>query len=257
MGGDAGLGEAIRSAGGVSELARRIGNSQPSMSNWSRVPADRVVAVEEATGVARAVLRPDLYADTTDTIDDTTAARAREYALLAALLVRPPDAALLKKLARIEADGTPLGLAHQALAGAADEKDAAAVAREYFDLFIGVGRGELLPYGSYYLTGFLHERPLARLRADLAMLGIERAEGQCEPDDHAGILCEIMAGLATGEFAAPVERQRYFFDRHLAPWMARFFADLEGAKAAEFYRPVGAIGRLFIEIETAAFALPE
>jgi TorA maturation chaperone TorD len=66
-----------------------------------------------------------------------------------------------------------------------------------------------------------------------------------------------MAGLVAGEFAAPVERQRHFFDRHLAPWMARLFADLETAKAAEFYRPVGAIGRLFIEIETAAFALSE
>jgi TorA maturation chaperone TorD len=256
MGGDAGLGAAIRAVGGVTELARRIGISQPSVSNWSRVPADRVVTVEAATGVARAVLRPDLYT-ATDTVDDTTVARAQEYALLATLLARPPDTALLKKLARLESDGTALGLAHQALAAAAARKNAAAVAREYFDLFIGVGRGELLPYGSYYLTGFLHERPLARLRADLAMLGIERVEGQCEPEDHAAILCEIMAGFVAGEFAAPVERQRYFFDRHLAPWIARFFADLEGAKAADFYRPVGAIGRLFIEIETAAFALSE
>lgn len=256
MGGDAGLGEAIRAAGGATELGRRIGISQPSVSNWSRVPADRVVAVEAATGVARAVLRPDLYADTPDTIDDTALARSQEYALLAALLARPPDAALLKRLARLESDGTPLGLAHKALAGAAAEKDAAAVAREYFDLVIGVGRGELLPYGSYYLTGFLHERPLARLRMDLVDLGIERAEGQCEPEDHAAIVCEIMAGLVAGEFAAPAERQRDFFGRHLAPWMARFFADLETAKAADFYRPVGTIGRLFIEIEAEAFALP-
>jgi TorA maturation chaperone TorD len=256
MGGDSGLGEALRAAGGVSELARRIGISQPSVSNWSRVPADRVVAVEAATGVARAVLRPDLYGDAPDAFDDTGVARAQEYALLAALLARPPDAALLKRLARIEGGGTPLGLAHKALAGAAAEKDAAAVAREYFDLFIGVGRGELLPYGSYYLTGFLHERPLARLRAALADLGIERIEGQCQPEDHVAILCEIMAGLAAGEFAALVERQRHFFDRHLAPWMARFFADLEAAERADFYHPVGAIGRLFIEIEAAAFVLP-
>ena len=106
MGGDAGLGEAIRAAGGVTELARRIGISQPSVSNWSRVPADRVVAVEAATGVARAVLRPDLYAGTTDAVDDTAVARAQEYALLAALLARPPDAALLKRLAKLESDGT-------------------------------------------------------------------------------------------------------------------------------------------------------
>ena len=188
--------------------------------------------------------------------DDIAIPRAREYELLAALLARPPDAALLKRLASIEGDGTPLGLAHKALAAAAAEEKAAGVAREFFELFIGVGRGELLPYGSYYLTGFLHERPLARLRAELVALGIERVEGQCEPEDHAAVLCEIMAGLVTGQFAAPVERQRYFFDRHLAPWMPRFFADLEAAKAADFYRPVGAIGRLFIDLETEAFALP-
>ena len=187
--------------------------------------------------------------------DDIAIPRAREYALLAALLARPPDAALLTRLASIEGDGTPLGLAHKALAAAAAEQEAAAVAREYFELFIGVGRGELLPYGSYYLTGFLHERPLARLRAELVALGIERVEGQCEPEDHAAILCEVMAGLIAGEFAVPVGRQRYFFDRHLASWMAQFYGDLEAAKAADFYRPVGAIGRLFIEIETQAFAL--
>jgi TorA maturation chaperone TorD len=216
--------------GPATEPASAVGISQP-VSNWPRGLVDRV-------------------------IDDTAVARAQEYALLAALLAHPPDAAVLERLARIEGDGTPLGLAHKALAGAAAEKDAVAVAREYFELFIGVGRGELLPYGSYYLTGFLHERPLARLRADLVDLSVERVEGECEPEDHAAILCEIMAGLIAGEFAAPVERQRYFFHRHLAPWMARFFADLGSAKAADFYRPVGAIGRLVIEIETEAFALP-
>jgi len=189
-------------------------------------------------------------------VDDIAVARAQEYALLAALLARPPDAAMLKRLASIEGDETPLGFAHQVLAKAAAVTDAAAAAHEYFELFIGVGRGELLPYGSYYQTGFLHERPLARLRADLAELAVERVDGLCEPEDHAGILCEIMAGLIAGEFAVPVERQQYFFDRHLAPWIRRFFADLEAAKAADFYRPVGVIGRVFIEIETQAFTLP-
>jgi TorA maturation chaperone TorD len=224
-----------------------------SAAGGAIAPGVAVNSAAAATGVA---WRAHLYANTTDAVDDTAIARLREYALLAALLGRPPDEALLKRLARLESDGTPLGLAHKALAEAAAEKDTTAVAREYFDLFIGVGRGELLPYGSYYLTGFLHERPLARLRADLADLGIERVEGQCEPEDHAAILCEVMAGLIAGEFAAPVGRQRYFFDRHLAPWMAQFYGDLEAAKAADFYRRVGAIGRLFIEIETEAFALP-
>lgn len=253
--GDAGLDEAIRAAGGVSELARRIGITQPSVSNWSRVPSDRVVAVETATGVPRAVLRPDLYASGGNLPDDTDIARAHEYALLATLLTREPDATLLKRLARLKNDGSPLGTAHARLAEAAATTDAARIEHEYFDLFIGVGRGELLPYASYYLTGFLHERPLARLRVDLDAFGIERVEGRAEPEDHAALLCEIMAGLIAGEFVAPVERQRHFFDRHLSPWLARFFSDLEMAKAANFYRPVGTIGRLFIDIETRAFAL--
>src|SRR5947209_17297688 len=83
-----------------------------------------------------------------------------------------------------------------------------------FDLFVGLGRGELLPYASYYLTGFLNERPLSRLRSDLAILGIARAENNSEPEDHAAILCEIMSGFAGGRFAASAEEQRAFFERH-------------------------------------------
>src|SRR5262249_50682037 len=157
--------------------------SQPSVSNWSHVPAERVLAVEAATGIDRATLRPDLFerpAPVAD-VDEVDAARSREYALLSALLVRAPDRVLLQRLAGLRGRASPLGLAHAALAEAADTADPHGVEREYFDLFIGLGRGELLPYGSYYLTGFLHERPLARLRQSLARLGIERAAGQAEP----------------------------------------------------------------------------
>jgi TorA maturation chaperone TorD len=253
---DQGLEEAIRAVGGITELARRIGIAQPSVSNWSRVPARRVVSVEAATGVARAILRPDLYGQHLGQLDEAEAARAQEYALLARLLTRAPDAALLKRIARLGGDATALGLAHAALARGADVASAEKIAREFFDLFVGIGRGELLPYASYYLTGFLNERPLARLREDLRALGIERVEQQHEPEDHAAILCEIMAGLIGGQFAATLDHQRRIFDRHLAPWIGRFFADLEAAEAADFYRPVGAIGRFFIEIEAEAFALP-
>ena len=152
-------------------------------------------------------------------------------------------------------DASPLGLAHAALAEAASRTTSERVEREYFDLFIGLGRGELLPYGSYYLTGFLHERPLARLRKDLDKLGIERAAGQAEPEDHAAILCEIMAGLVSGRFQTPPGADRELFEAHLAPWIGRFFADLEQAESADFYRGVGALGRLFVNIETDAFAL--
>jgi len=252
-----GLSEAIRAAGGVGELARHIGISQPSVSNWTRVPADRVVAVEAATGVDRAVLRPDLFAaKAADGLDDVEAARAQEYALIATLLNRAPDAQLLANLSELRGDATLLGMAHVALAEAASRMDTRRVEREYFDLFIGVGRGELLPYASYYLTGFLHERPLARLREDLGKIGIARAEGVVEPEDHAGILCEIMSGIASRRLPAPPDSDRLIFDKHMSPWIGRFFADLEQAAAADFYRHVGALGRVFMNIEAEAFELP-
>ncbi|HYM32773.1 MAG TPA: molecular chaperone TorD family protein, partial [Candidatus Cybelea sp.] len=253
--GDPGLEEAIRAAGGITELARRIGISQPSVSNWERIPAGRVLSVEAATGVARAVLRPDLYAEQRDQPDEIDVARAQEYALLAALLTSAPDTELLARIAGLRGDGTALGSAHAALAHAASQTPAAEIEREFFDLFIGVGRGELLPYASYYLTGFLHERPLVRVREDLHALGVERVEERHEPEDHAAILCEVMAGLASRQFPAPPASQQQFFERHLAPWIGRFFSDLTTAKAADFYRHVGAIGRHFVEAEKQAFAL--
>jgi TorA maturation chaperone TorD len=254
---DPGLREAIEAVGGVTELARRIGISQPSISNWTRVPAERVLSVEAVTGVSRAVLRPDLYADNeAEGPDSVDVARAQEYALLATLLLRAPDAALLKRVGGLRGDATPLGLAHVALAEAAGSGDVGKIEREFFNLFIGVGRGELLPYGSYYLTGFLHERPLARLREDLGTLGIERVDDLYEPEDHAGILCEIMSGVIGGQFAVPPGSDRRLFEAHLAPWLGRFFTDLENAESADFYRCVGAVGRLFVEIESEAFALP-
>jgi TorA maturation chaperone TorD len=216
----------IRASGGVREAARVFGASHSAA------------------------------ADGDVSVDDIDAARAQEYALLSALLMRAPSADVLENLSALRSDPTPLGLAHAALADAAGRTDADRLQREYFDLFIGLGRGELLPYGSYYLTGFLHERPLARLRADLARLGVERQDGNIEPEDHVATLCEIMAGLAGGRFDAPPGADREFFQKHMAAWIGRFFADLEKAQSADFYRRIGALGQVFINIETEAFALP-
>lgn len=255
---EGGLEDAIRAAGGIGALARRLGISQPSVSNWQRVPAERVAAVETLTGVPRASLRPDLYgmpdAAAAD-VDEIDRLRAHEYDLLAVLLGRAPAKDLLERLSELKGDATPLGLAHIALAELASDIDPDELSREFFDLFIGVGRGELLPYASYYLTGFLNERPLARVREDLNGLGIERAEGHHDPEDHLAILCEVMAGLAAGRFEVESGAERRFFERHLKPWAARFFADLETARHARFYRPVGTIGRIFMEIEAQAFAM--
>lgn len=253
---DEGLDRAIDVAGGVAQLARKIGISQPSVSNWIRVPAQRVVAVEAATGVPRAQLRPDLYnrpGSPDEPVDPVDAARAQEYALLATLLSAAPSKRLLNELSALSGDETPLGRAHTALAETAANSMAAKIEREYFDLFVGLGRGELLPYASYYLTGFLNERPLSRLRTDLAALGIERVESNSEPEDHAATLCEIMAGLAGGPLRASHEAQLAFFEKHMSPWMGRLFTDMEISDKAEFYRAVGTLGRLFIEIEARAF----
>jgi TorA maturation chaperone TorD len=258
---DAGLEQAIKAAGGVASLARAIGIAQPSVSAWSRIPADRVLAIESLTRVQRSVLRPDLYGPDQVTskseVDEIDQLRAAEYGLLSLLLGKAPNADTLKRVATLKGDGSDLGMAHVELAAAAASADDRVVSKEFFDLFIGLGRGELLPYASYYLTGFLHERPLARVREDLEVLGIERAGISREPEDHIAILLEVMSGLARGDFAADFGEQARFFDRHLKPWAARMFADLEISQAAHFYRAVGRAGRVFMELEAEAFALSE
>lgn len=190
-------------------------------------------------------------------IDEVDLLRAHEYHLLALLLGRTPTAELLARLAGLEGDASPLGQAHAALAQAAAASDPAALEREFFDLFIGIGRSELIPYASYYLTGFLHERPLVGVREDMAALGIERAEHVHDPEDHLAILCETMAGLASGRFDAGPAAGRQFFYRHLEPWAERFFRDLEQTASTPFYRSVGRVGRLFMETEAQAFAVDE
>ncbi len=259
---DSGLQKALEAAGGVAALARGLGISQPSVSGWTRIPADRITSISNLTGLAREELRPDLFvagageAHVT-TVDEIDELRAAEYALLAVLLGRAPDADMLTRLRQMKGDATELGLARVALSDAASKTSETDVTREYFDLLIGVGRGELLPYASWYLTGFLQERPLARIRADLEKLGIERAGQRAEPEDHIAILCDVMAGLARGTFGdGAIATQQAFFEAHLKPWALRFFTDLETTKRAGFYRAVGLYGRLFFELESEAFALP-
>ncbi|GJD94940.1 Chaperone protein TorD [Methylobacterium iners] len=191
----------------------------------------------------------------TPMIDEIDALRSRHYDLLAAILGRTPSQEILDQLAGLRGDASPLGQACTALAAAAADARVHAVEREFFDLFVGVGRGELVPFASYYLTGFLNERPLARVRDDLARLGLESTGGMSEPEDHIAMLLEAMAGLASGRFEAEPGVDRAFFERHLKPWAARFFADVEGAKAARFYRAVGGLGRAFMDIEAEAYAL--
>jgi TorA maturation chaperone TorD len=188
-------------------------------------------------------------------VDEIDAARAQEYALLATLLSHGPNSRLLSRLAELQGDASRIGMAHTALGEASRRVNEDEVAREYFALFAGLGQGQLLPYSSHYLTGSLYGRPLARLRETLQRLGIEKAPERSEPEDHAAFLCEIMAGLVGGGISAPAGTDRDFFEEYLLPWIERFFVDLEGAEAADFYASVGSLGRTFIDVETHAFAL--
>lgn len=185
-------------------------------------------------------------------VAEEDAARARVYALLGALLGRPPGEELLQILRQLEAepgDGDgEMAAAWAMLRQAAQRAEASSLAEEYQELFIGVGRGELMPYGSWYLTGFLMEKPLAELRVDLRRLGFEVQEGVHEPEDHAAALCETMSMLAASP-EVPLDTQREFFGKHVGPWMPRFFGDLTTARSASFYRSVGLLGQRFLEVE--------
>jgi TorA maturation chaperone TorD len=184
--------------------------------------------------------------------------RAAAYRLLGRLLAAPPDGGLLGRLQAIEVPaeaGQGLAVAWRSLGLAAERASVEAVADEFQDLFIGLGRGELVPYGSWYLTGFLMERPLALLRRELAALGFERQPGVCEPEDHAGALCEVMAMLIGGAERAPHAQQQRFFEQHLGSWLGRFFADLRGARSGRFYRAVGQLGEQFIGVEQQYYAM--
>ncbi len=183
--------------------------------------------------------------------------RAQTYLLLARLLAESPSDNFLEIVRGLEGDETAFGGALETLAAAARKCTTESISDEYFRLFIGIGKSELMPFGSYYLTGFVNEWPTARLVGDMRMLGIGTADEVTEPEDHIAALCEMMSGLITGTFGEPADliAQREFFDTHIGGWTPRFFEDLEAAKSAAFYMPVGTIGRLFMEIESEAFRM--
>lgn len=183
--------------------------------------------------------------------------RADLYDYLGVLLAGPPDQALLDQTKALSGDESDLGTAIGALSRIAKHIQPQAAEREFNALFIGLGRGELLPYASYYLTGFLNEKPLAVLRRDMAARGMTRAQNVYEPEDNIASCMEMMAGLIRGRFGAPasVSEQKTFFNKHVGPWASHFFTDLEAAKNSVFYAPVGAVGRVFMGIETEGFRM--
>ena len=188
----------------------------------------------------------------TAAIDEGDAARAEIYRLLGGVLAAPADRDMLDLLLDIDtrqSGTTPMTIVWQSLQAAAREADADQLNEEYFNLFIGLGRGELVPYASFYLHGFLMEKVLASLRKELTALGFERQEGISEPEDHVAALCETM-GMIISESRLSFEEQAAFFRTYIASWMGEFYADLLTARSAGFYRAVAQLGQQFLEIES-------
>lgn len=183
--------------------------------------------------------------------------RANLYRMLAHILKAPPQASDLELLAGLSGDDTRLGQAVGGLAHLARRTSPEAARREYHELFIGLERGELVPYGSHYRSGFHEDHPLARIRADIARHGIALAPELSEAEDHIAALCDIMAGLilGLGQEPASLDEQKSFFMSHIALWAKHFFTDLEAARSSVFYAAVGKVGTVFMDIEEAAFGM--
>jgi len=189
-------------------------------------------------------------------------ARADFYALLARLLLVPPDGGLLAALAESEpvsaAGEFALEDAWLKLTQAASVVDAGAASDEFTLLFLSTGNPLLNPFGSFYLTGHLNDVPLVQLRHDLARLRLARAPGAGESEDHLGALCETMRVLIQGVPGIgrqPLLAQKQFFEAHIRPWYAACLADIAHAEGANFYRVVAAVADAFLSIEAQAFSV--
>ena len=190
-------------------------------------------------------------------IEEEQRYRASAWALLAALLRAAPDQTLLDHVSKLSPGGDDeaddLSEAMSSLASAAQGRDPALLETEYNNLFIGVGRGETVPYGSWYLTGFLMEQPLSDLRDDLRALGFERNQDTHEPEDHAAAILEVFSVIIADGFSLP--RQQAFFETHMQSWLERFFSDLGEAQSADFYRPVAQFGAAILKLESAYLSM--
>ncbi|MBC7686456.1 MAG: molecular chaperone TorD family protein [Bdellovibrionales bacterium] len=197
------------------------------------------------------------------------AGRADLYALCARLLIDSADAALLGALGGAAPAGagsiassiacppcTPLDEAFGKLACAASITPADAVREQFDALFTSTGSPAINPYASVYLSGFMHDKPLAGLRGDLAQLGLGRVAGRGEAEDHLGVLCEIMRVMIENtELRQPLWRQQQFFARHIAPWHAQCLAQVRVAAGATFYGCAAEFVQTFLDIEALAFSI--
>lgn len=183
--------------------------------------------------------------------------RASAYSLIGSLLRKAPDQAMLDRLSGLESadqkDGDDLLISMSTLALSSQQHNTADIEQEFHDLFIGLGKGEVVPYGSWYLTGFLMEKPLSDLRDDLIRLGFERNADIVEPEDHVAALCEVMSIMITE--SGDLKVQQKFFETHMSNWFESFFNDLSEAQSAVFYSAVERFGSAFIAFEKQYFSM--
>jgi TorA maturation chaperone TorD len=196
---------------------------------------------------------------TTSALDEETA-RAEIYGLLSQLYYAPPSPELLSALrvavTDAPAQGAFLEEPWRLLVGAARELDDSAIANEYDALFGGVGKPEVYLFGSHYLSGFLNEKPLARLRATLAELGLTRDdETMPETEDHVAYVCEVMRYLIAGDdvVVANLTRQSEFFAAHVQPWVTSLCDAITAHPKARFYAVLADFTRAFINVESQGF----
>ncbi len=184
-------------------------------------------------------------------MEQSQSTRSDIYLLLATLFRQPPSEELLGFLTELEFEnnGTPMAAAWSSLISASRETNESKVAEEYQELFIGIGRGEVVPFASWHITGSLMEKPLADIRTDLAQLGLERSENVKEPEDHVAALCEIMSYLCDGEEA----KQKAFFNRHISIWFERLAEQINSAPSAKFYIAVAQLLGAFLSLENVSF----
>ena len=190
-------------------------------------------------------------------INEEDQLRADMYSFLANLLRAEPDEKLVKQLTLLKSDDSPIGKSIKTLSKLATSLDLPTIRDEYVKIFLGVGRGEILPFASYYLTGFLKDKPLAKLRQDMQDIGIKLEDEVKEPEDHIASIFDMMSGLILGKFEKKysITDQKDFFNKHLAPWVDLLMRDIESSKIAVFYSPIGTIGKEFMEIERASFSM--
>lgn len=195
--------------------------------------------------------------------DSDELARAELYGLLSRLWLAPPDAELLQQfgvaVTQAPDEGALLEAPWQDLVAALRATTVEAATDEFEALFQGVGKPEVLAYGSYHLTGFLNEAPLAQLRTDLAALGLARDPHALETEDHIAYLLETMRYLIAGDDVAVcnLERQRRFFRAHLQPWVESLCDAVQAQPRAQVWRALAAFTREFIRVETQGFDLLE